>query len=138
MKALVYRARQDLRYESISEPSPRAGQVLVKVKYAGVCNTDFNEYANGPIFVSGTPHARTGRSVPLVLGHEFSGQIVQTGSDVTERFPATIAMLAEGRLRADALITNCIPLSAGCEYIRDFETRGAANLKTFLEVDSRP
>jgi threonine dehydrogenase-like Zn-dependent dehydrogenase len=132
MKALVYRARQDLRYESISEPSPRAGQVLVKVKYAGMCHTDFNEYANGPIFVSGTPHARTGRSVPLVLGYEFSGQIVQTGSDVTERFPATIAMLADGRLRA------CIPLSAGCEYIQDFETRGAANLKTFLEVDSRP
>jgi (R,R)-butanediol dehydrogenase/meso-butanediol dehydrogenase/diacetyl reductase len=52
-------------------------------------------------------------------------------------FPAIIAMLADGRLRADALITNCIPLSAGCEYIRDFETRGAANLKTFLEVDSR-
>ena len=52
-------------------------------------------------------------------------------------FPATIAMLAEGRLRADALITNCIPLSAGCEYIRDFETRGAANLKTVLEVASR-
>jgi threonine dehydrogenase-like Zn-dependent dehydrogenase len=50
-------------------------------------------------------------------------------------FPATIAMLAERRLRADALITNCIPLSAGWEYIRDFETRGAANRKTFLEVD---
>jgi (R,R)-butanediol dehydrogenase / meso-butanediol dehydrogenase / diacetyl reductase len=49
-----------------------------------MCHTDFSEYANGPIFVSGTPPARTGRSVPLVLGHEFSGQIVQTGSDVTE------------------------------------------------------
>jgi len=46
-------------------------------------------------------------------------------------------MLAERRLRADALITNCIPLSAGWEYIRDFETRGAANRKTFLEVDFR-
>ena len=48
IKAVVYRARQDLRYESISEPSARAGRVLVKVKYAGVCHTDFNEYANGP------------------------------------------------------------------------------------------
>lgn len=52
-------------------------------------------------------------------------------------FPATIAMPADGRLRADALITDCIPLSSGCEYIRDFENRGAANVKTLLEPGSR-
>jgi (R,R)-butanediol dehydrogenase / meso-butanediol dehydrogenase / diacetyl reductase len=52
-------------------------------------------------------------------------------------FPATIAMLGDGRLRADALITDCIPLASGCEYIRDFEGRGGANIKTLLEVDSQ-
>lgn len=80
-----------------------------------MCHTDFNEYANGPIFVSGTPHARTGRSVPLVLGHEFSGQIVQTGSDVTE--------LKIG----DRVAINAVDSCGACPYcIRGYSRAGRA------------
>ena len=67
-----------------------------------------------------------------MLGGEKS--IVTSLAYGTE-YPATIAMLADGRLRADALITNCIPLSQGCEHIREFESRGATNIKTLLEID---
>ena len=48
---------------------------------------------------------------------------------------STIAMLADGRLRAEPLITNCVPLSQGCAHIREFENRGATNVKTLLEID---
>lgn len=83
MNAIVYYGRKDLRYQRFPEPSPAADEVLVKVKYAGMCHTDFNEYENGPIFASVTPHPRTGRQAPLVLGHEFSGQVVGIGLQVT-------------------------------------------------------
>jgi (R,R)-butanediol dehydrogenase/meso-butanediol dehydrogenase/diacetyl reductase len=82
MKALVYYGRRDLRYENFPDPSPAPDEVIVKVKYAGMCHTDFNEYENGPIFTSVTPHPRTGRQAPLVMGHEFSGEVVGAGSEV--------------------------------------------------------
>jgi len=84
MKALVYHGQKDVRYEDISEPTecgPK--EVRLKVKYAGLCHTDFNEYSRGPLFVARTPHPRTGRSIPLVMGHEFSGEVVETGAGVS-------------------------------------------------------
>jgi (R,R)-butanediol dehydrogenase/meso-butanediol dehydrogenase/diacetyl reductase len=83
MKAIVFHGRKDLRYEDFPDPSLAPNEVIVKVKYAGMCHTDFNEVENGPIFVAATPHARTRRSIPLVLGHEFAGQIVDKGRQVT-------------------------------------------------------
>jgi (R,R)-butanediol dehydrogenase / meso-butanediol dehydrogenase / diacetyl reductase len=83
MKALVYHGRQDLRYESFPEPIAAPDEVVVKVKYAGMCHTDFNEYENGPTFTAATTHVRTGRNIPLVPGHEFAGQIVDVGAKVS-------------------------------------------------------
>ena len=40
MKAGVVHAREDIRYEEIQMPSPKAGQVLIKVKYTGICGSD--------------------------------------------------------------------------------------------------
>ena len=83
MKAIVYHGRKDLRYEDFPDPSFAPNEVIVKVKYAGMCHTDFNEVENGPIFVAATPHARTGRKIPIVLGHEFAGQVVDKGREAT-------------------------------------------------------
>ena len=82
MKALVFHGREDLRYQDLPEPVPGPHEVLIKVKSSGLCHTDFNEYRNGPLFVSASPHPRTGRAIPLVLGHEFSGQVVTVGPRV--------------------------------------------------------
>jgi (R,R)-butanediol dehydrogenase/meso-butanediol dehydrogenase/diacetyl reductase len=83
MKALVYYGKKDLRYEDFPEPTMRPGEVRLQVKFSALCHTDFNEYANGPLYVSAKPHPRTGRSVPLVLGHEFSGEVLEVASGVT-------------------------------------------------------
>ena len=40
MKAGVLYAREDIRYEEVETPVPKAGEVLVKVKYSGICGSD--------------------------------------------------------------------------------------------------
>ncbi|MGX7196396.1 zinc-binding dehydrogenase [Enterococcus olivae] len=55
-------------------PVPAADELLVKVAYTGICGSDIHtfkgEYKNP--------------KTPVVLGHEFSGQVVQVGADVTK------------------------------------------------------
>lgn len=74
MKAGVLHAREDLRYEDIEKPEAKKGMVLVRVKYTGICGSDIPR-VNGDAC----------HFFPNILGHEFSGTIVSTGEDVTER-----------------------------------------------------
>jgi L-iditol 2-dehydrogenase len=71
MKAGVLHAREELRYEEIPTPSPETGQVKIKVKYTGICGSDLPR-VNG----------EASHYYPNVLGHEFSGVIVEVGEGV--------------------------------------------------------
>jgi (R,R)-butanediol dehydrogenase / meso-butanediol dehydrogenase / diacetyl reductase len=83
MQALVYYGNRDIRLEPFPEPSKLPpGEVRLRVKYAALCHTDFNEYLNGPLFISQRPHPRSGRAIPLVIGHEFSGEVIEVAPDV--------------------------------------------------------
>ncbi|MBQ6510093.1 MAG: alcohol dehydrogenase catalytic domain-containing protein [Flexilinea sp.] len=83
MRAAVWHGYKDLRIEEKPIPVPAAGQVLIKVDWAGICGTDRHEY-EGPNFIPvKKPHRLTGRTAPLTLGHEFSGRIEQLGENVT-------------------------------------------------------
>jgi len=107
VKALVYHGRNDLRYEDFAEPGRLAeGEVRIRVRASGLCHTDFNEIRNGPLYVSATPHARTGRSIPLVLGHEFSGDVLETGPGVT------------GIRSGDRVAVNAIDACRNCFFCR--------------------
>jgi hypothetical protein len=44
---------------------------------------DLHEYLAGPITVPSTPHPITGGSVPVTLGHEFSGVVEEVGAGVS-------------------------------------------------------
>ena len=72
MKAGVVYAPKDIRYEDIKKLVPQAGQVLIKVKYTGICGSDVPR-------VNGTAC----HFYPNVLGHEFSGTVEQVGEGVT-------------------------------------------------------
>lgn len=63
----------DIRYEEILTPKPGKGEVLVKVKYTGICGSDIHR-------VNGTAC----RSYPMVLGHEFSGTVAEVGDGIIE------------------------------------------------------
>ena len=71
MKAAVLRDR--LAVEEIDDPSPRAGEVKLRMVATGVCGTDLS-VARGHL-----PFPR-----PIVLGHEGAGIVVETGEGVRE------------------------------------------------------
>ncbi|AKT49474.1 alcohol dehydrogenase [Olsenella sp. oral taxon 807] len=72
MKAGVVHAREDIRYEDIERPAPKRGEVLIKVKYTGICGSDVPR-VNGDAC----------HFYPNVLGHEFSGTVEDVGEGVT-------------------------------------------------------
>jgi len=72
MKAGVVHARSDIRYEEIEKPAPKTGEVLIKVKYTGICGSDIPR-VNGDAC----------HYYPNVLGHEFSGTVEALGEGVT-------------------------------------------------------
>jgi L-iditol 2-dehydrogenase len=64
MKAWVLHGIGDLRFEDVPVPKIKAGEVLIKVKAAGICSSDVPR-----VFSSGAYH------YPIILGHEFSGAV---------------------------------------------------------------
>lgn len=72
MKAGVVHAREDIRYEDVPLPEVKPGTVKVKVKYTGICGSDVPR-VNGDAC----------HFYPNILGHEFSGTVVETAPDVT-------------------------------------------------------
>jgi (R,R)-butanediol dehydrogenase/meso-butanediol dehydrogenase/diacetyl reductase len=81
MRAAVLHAPHDLRLEDRPDPVVGAGEVLVRVRYNGLCGTDATEYTKGPMMVPlTTPHPGSGHVGATVLGHEFIGTVVATGA----------------------------------------------------------
>lgn len=74
MKALVLTAPSEFNYDlNFPDPTPAAGEVLVKVQACGICGSDI--------------HGMDGRSgrrqMPIVMGHEAAGEIIAVGEGVT-------------------------------------------------------
>ena len=76
MKASVLTNYGHLEWQDVPCPEMSASQVLVKVNYAGICGSDLHVYR-------GDFHPRT--PLPLIMGHEFSGEIVNMGKEVEQR-----------------------------------------------------
>jgi (R,R)-butanediol dehydrogenase/meso-butanediol dehydrogenase/diacetyl reductase len=70
MKAAKYEGERDIRIIDIPKPSPQKNEVLVKVKYAGICGSDLEAYKTGLY------------PAKLVLGHEITGHVSEIGPDV--------------------------------------------------------
>lgn len=85
MKAALWYGVKDVRVEDIEEPKVLEGTVKVKVKWCGICGSDLHEYLGGPIFIPvGQPHPLSKNVAPVVLGHEFSGEVVEVGEGVSK------------------------------------------------------
>ncbi|HEY5320113.1 MAG TPA: 2,3-butanediol dehydrogenase [Galbitalea sp.] len=84
MRAAVFHGDHDIRVEEVEAPSsPGVGDVLVRPYWCGICGTDLHEYAMGPIVIPAHPHPLNGSTLPQILGHEFSAEVVEVGAGVT-------------------------------------------------------
>jgi threonine 3-dehydrogenase len=78
MKALVKsKAEPGLWLEDIAKPTIGINDVLIRVRHTGICGTDVHIY-------NWDEWARKTIPVPMAIGHEFVGQIVEVGSNVSD------------------------------------------------------
>jgi len=84
VKALVKSRREaGLWLEDIAPPQIGISDVLIKVLRTGICGTDVHIY-------KWDEWAQRTIPVPMAIGHEFVGEIVETGSNVNDFFPGDI------------------------------------------------
>src|ERR1700723_1164698 len=84
MKALLKsKAKAGLWLEDVAEPKVGINDVLIRVRYTGIRGTDVHIY-------QWDDWAQKTIAVPMTIGHEFVGQIVQIGSNVSDFFPGDI------------------------------------------------
>jgi len=73
MKALRYLGPNQLEVMEVPTPSPKAGEVMLRIKACGICGSDVHGYLG-----------LTGRRTPpMTMGHEFVGEVVALGEGVT-------------------------------------------------------
>ena len=100
MKALVKsRAAEGLWLQDVAEPSIGINDVLIRVARTGICGTDVHIY-------EWNDWARRTIPVPMVIGHEFVGEIVAVGSNVIDFDPGELVS-GEGHVVC-GLCRNCM------------------------------
>ncbi|KAK5084655.1 hypothetical protein LTR05_005733 [Lithohypha guttulata] len=139
MRALRYHGTKDLRVEhDVPEPKCGDNQIKVKPAFVGICGTDLHEYSSATFIpTKENPHPVTKESMPVTIGHEFSGTVLEIGSKVQTDIKVgdkvavqpTIACFECGACK-DGLINCCdsagfIGLSGGGGGLSDAVCAGA-------------
>src|SRR3974377_2282707 len=111
MKATVLRDVERLVVESVPDPDCPPHEVLIGIRAVGVCGTDLHIYQGHGNWAFDTQ----GRAIPLtekpqILGHEFSGEVLEGGGGVNDVRPGDRFLCDQGR--------NCVSegRSPECEY----------------------
>ncbi|HEV2751138.1 MAG TPA: L-threonine 3-dehydrogenase [Gemmatimonadales bacterium] len=128
MQAIVKQKRAPgLTVTSVPKPSPGPGEVLIAVRHAGVCGTDlhiadWNAWAEGRI------------KPPVVVGHEFAGEIVAVGDAVSELKTGQL-VTAEGHI----VCGHCLQCRTGNSHIcRNTRIIGVDRDGAFAEYIAMP
>jgi (R,R)-butanediol dehydrogenase/meso-butanediol dehydrogenase/diacetyl reductase len=106
MKAALWYGKRDVRIEDFLDFPPGEGNVKARVYWCGICGTDLHEYEAGPIMIRMDPHPLTGIKPPVVLGHEFSGEVVECGKGVSSLKPG------------DRIVTNTLYTCGVCYWCK--------------------
>jgi len=116
-----------LKVASVPKPAPGPGDVLIAVRHAGVCGTDlhiadWDTWAQGRI------------KPPVIVGHEFAGEIVAVGEGVTELTPGQL-VTAEGHI----VCGHCLQCRTGNGHIcRNTRIIGVDRDGAFAELIAMP
>jgi threonine dehydrogenase-like Zn-dependent dehydrogenase len=102
MKALYYPAWGKLEVKDVPKPSPVDGEVLVRVTNCGICGSELETFRE----------ASKRRMPPLIMGHEFCGQVAEIGGEGTND------------LKGQRVIAHALVHCGECSFCR----RGDTNL----------
>ncbi|MDB5529831.1 MAG: hypothetical protein JWR51_2934 [Devosia sp.] len=119
MKAFVLHGQRDLRAELVPTPMPGPGEVLVRVRRAGICGSDIHYFV----------HGRAGSFVPkrpFILGHEIAGEIAELG-------PGVDPALAGRRVAVDP----SIPCGT-CAFCREGRYNLCLNMRFYGSASTDP
>jgi len=105
MKAIMKtKPEQGIEVLDIPVPEVRADEVLIKVRAASICGSDLGIYKYTSAYSKMT--------LPVVMGHEFSGEIIETGKDVA------------GFKVGDRVLSESVKACGVCKYCKE----GRSNL----------
>ena len=106
MQAIVKERRAPgLIVTTVPKPSPGPGEVLIAVRHAGVCGTDLH-------IADWDPWAQGRIKPPIVIGHEFAGEIEALGDGVTGLRKGQL-VTAEGHI----VCGHCLQCRTGNSHI---------------------
>ena len=71
MRAAFFEEKGKIEIKNAPIPKVKKDEVLIKIKYCGICGSDIESYESGSLIPTG-----------LIIGHEFSGEIFEIGDDV--------------------------------------------------------
>ncbi len=128
MKALVKKeSKPGLWLEDVAEPKIGINDVLIRVDRTGICGTDFHVY-------EWNAWAQQAIAVPLIIGHEFVGEVVEVGTNVAD-FHRGNVVSAEGHVVCGRC-RNCL---AGRRHLcKDSKGIGVKRSGAFAEFISVP
>jgi len=79
MRAAVLDEPGDFEIRDVPVPEPESGKVLVRIRACGVCGSDVEIRDHGWL--------QEGTDYPLIPGHEWTGEVVETGPETYEFEP---------------------------------------------------
>jgi 2-desacetyl-2-hydroxyethyl bacteriochlorophyllide A dehydrogenase len=106
MKALIYEGPRQMNLRDVPTPEPGPDDVVVRVAYSGICGSELGGYLGHNAL----------RKPPLIMGHEFSGEIVALGAQATQHNPD---LVVGQRVTADPLwyCGRCRPCLTGLQNL---------------------
>lgn len=143
MRAARYYGPGDVRVEEVPEPQVKQGQVKLKLAWCGICGSDLHAY-HAPLPAStcptkDEPHYVTGETLPITLGHEFSGTVVEVGPGVDpNKFKKGQKVVVEPLLSCKE--KSCGPCAGGyrnaCPHVSFLGIAGwGGGLSEYISVD---
>jgi 2-desacetyl-2-hydroxyethyl bacteriochlorophyllide A dehydrogenase len=99
-QAAVISAQRRARFQEITLPEVKPGDVLIQVAYVGVCRTDLEVYEGALAY-----YQQGIAKYPIIPGHEFSGTIVRLGANIGKEWQI-----------GDRVVGECILSCGSCSF----------------------
>lgn len=115
MNAQIFYEPEDMRLEQVPVPKPADDQVLFAVKACSICGSDVAYF-----FGDSSLETESGKG-PLILGHEFAGEVVEVG-----KIPASLGLFKPG----DRVVVDPVQYCNACQVCK----KGQVNLCEYKQV----